>query len=151
MKDHFINLLTYNNWANQRAFASIVDTFGIDERAYELLSHIIAAQKIWLSRIQSNGDNPISSWAKFDKKELLMLLNNVHNDWMTYISESNDEQYGLTINYKNSRGEEHTKKIKDVITHVFNHSTYHRGQIAIIVKACGGVPAVTDYIFYVQG
>lgn len=150
MKDHFINLLDYNNWANQRAFISIADTFGIDERAYELFSHIIAAQKIWLSRILKNGDNPISSWTKFDKKETQILLSSIHNDWMNYLSESDVEQFTEKINYKNSRGDEHTKKVADIITHVINHSTYHRGQIAIIVKACGGVPAVTDYIFYVQ-
>ena len=39
-------------------------------------------------------------------------------------------------------------RIDDVFAQLFGHSWYHRGQIAALVRAAGGEPAVTDLIFW---
>ena len=52
------------------------------------------------------------------------------------------------ISYFNSKGEEFINTIRDMLFHVVNHSTYHRGQIATDSKLHGLAPLVTDYIFY---
>ncbi len=41
-----------------------------------------------------------------------------------------------------------TNVIQDVLFHFINHSTYHRGQIAIQMKEAGLEPIATDYIFF---
>jgi uncharacterized damage-inducible protein DinB len=46
------------------------------------------------------------------------------------------------------KGEKFANTIKDIVVHVINHSTYHRAQIAQLVKQSGGEPAKTDYIVY---
>ncbi|QLH28398.1 MAG: hypothetical protein HWD63_02710 [Candidatus Parvibacillus calidus] len=38
--------------------------------------------------------------------------------------------------------------MKDIIFHIINHSTYHRGQIAMEFRQSGLEPLNTDYIFY---
>jgi len=45
-------------------------------------------------------------------------------------------------------GEKLANNIKDIVVHVINHSTYHRAQIALLVRQSGGEPAKTDYIVY---
>jgi len=52
------------------------------------------------------------------------------------------------IVYSNSKGETFTNLVKDIIFHIINHSTYHRGQIAMEFRQSGLEPLNTDYIFY---
>jgi len=53
-----------------------------------------------------------------------------------------------TIEYKNSSGRVFHNRVQDVIFHVANHSTYHRGQMAAEFKQSGLNPLVTDFIVY---
>jgi len=55
-----------------------------------------------------------------------------------------------TISYKNTKGEGWTSVIEDVLLHVTTHSAYHRGQIALNLRAAGLQPAYTDYIHGVR-
>ena len=55
------------------------------------------------------------------------------------------------ITYKNSAGEQYTSTLEDILTHVFMHGSYHRGQIASLIRAAGDTPAPTDYIFFSRG
>jgi len=52
------------------------------------------------------------------------------------------------INYKNSIGNVFENTIQEIFFHFINHSTYHRGQIAMLMKQAGLEPINTDYIFY---
>ena len=56
------------------------------------------------------------------------------------------EEYSRPIT--NSKGETFSNKIKDILFHIINHSTYHRAQIATDLKQNGIEPINTDYIFY---
>ncbi|MCF8317339.1 MAG: hypothetical protein K9I02_01220 [Haliscomenobacter sp.] len=54
----------------------------------------------------------------------------------------------LIINYSNSKGQLFSNSIQDMLFHIINHSTYHRGQVATEFKRQGLEPLVTDYIFF---
>jgi uncharacterized damage-inducible protein DinB len=41
-----------------------------------------------------------------------------------------------------------TNTIKDILFHIINHSTNHRGQIAVDFRNNGLEPLVLDYVFY---
>ncbi|MFL5508025.1 MAG: DinB family protein, partial [Gemmatimonadaceae bacterium] len=53
--------------------------------------------------------------------------------------------------YKNSAGEQFTSSVENILTHVFMHGSYHRGQVASLVRAGGDTPSPTDYIFFTRG
>jgi uncharacterized damage-inducible protein DinB len=40
--------------------------------------------------------------------------------------------------------------VEDILTQLFGHSSYHRGQVALLIRDLGGEPAVTDYVFWVR-
>ena len=67
-------------------------------------------------------------------KELLRVLNE------TTLSEE--------IFYKTMKGDQFSNTVSDVLFHLVNHSTYHRGQIASIFRKADVQPAVTDFIVY---
>jgi uncharacterized damage-inducible protein DinB len=60
------------------------------------------------------------------------------------------EQYEIDqkVTYTNLKGQTFSNSIRDILFHVINHSTYHRGQIASELKQCGIDPIVSDFIFY---
>ncbi len=49
--------------------------------------------------------------------------------------------------YKSMDGKPGASVTDDIITQVFNHSSYHRGQVAMLIAQAGGERPVTDYIF----
>lgn len=144
MKAHFKELFEYNHHSNQKLMQLISENLqNVSEKTISLMNHLINAQQIWNARIMN--ENQFEVWQI--------------NDW-DKISEINNENYSKTlqllekkdlntiVEYTNSKGIAFTNTIKDVLFHVINHSTYHRGQIATDLKQNGIEPINTDYIFY---
>ena len=134
-------LFAYDDWAN-REVASHLRKTGTPAPALRLLNHIIGAQWIWLSRLRSEPSK-MAVWPELTldvaAKELDELRHGWHDIWTRAIQ-------GRSIEYRNTKGERHTSRVDDVLTHVVMHGAYHRGQIATVVRAGGEVPAYTDYI-----
>lgn len=53
-----------------------------------------------------------------------------------------------SIHYANSTGRQFTNTVGDILFHIINHSTYHRGQLATEFRRSRLDPLVTDYIFH---
>ena len=84
----------------------------------------------------------------FTIEECFVLSIEVTSKWINLLEGKNNEFLEKRLKYKNSKGEEFDNSLRDIVTHIINHSTYHRAQIAQLVKRAGGIPAVTDYIVY---
>ena len=52
------------------------------------------------------------------------------------------------IIYKNSKGTEFDNTIQQILFHIANHFSHHKGQIISDIRQGGIDPIVTDYIFY---
>lgn len=147
MIDHLTHLFKYNNWATERTARSILDIKSSLPEAVKILSHIISAQNIWLSRIMGEKPN-ITPWDSFTIDECMRKSVEVTGKWINLLEGKNSEYLEKRITYHNTSGEKFENSIKDICSHVINHSTYHRAQIAQIIKRENGKPAVTDYIVY---
>ena len=55
------------------------------------------------------------------------------------------------VHYVNSAGQEFVNTVRDILFHVAMHGSYHRGQIALLVREAGGQPAATDFIAFARG
>lgn len=135
-------LIAYNHDANFR----VIDTFNKAGKeipqAERLFSHILNAQQIWLNRI--NG--VITPLDRFEPQAVndFTLLQNKCTEGLKAVLEKKDLNSEIT--YRTSFGQEYTNSIADILYHIINHSTYHRGQIASIFRANSVEPPVTDYI-----
>ncbi len=54
------------------------------------------------------------------------------------------------VQYVNTSGHEFATTVEDILLHVVQHSMYHRGQVALLVRASGGTPLATDFIAFVR-
>ena len=147
LRNQFIHLFKYNDWATRATANSLKGLEKKDERLGELLSHIISAQKLWLNRVLKR-EIIVSPWDKLAVQECISQSTSVTAEWVNLLESYTDKDLDKRIEYENTKGEKYVNTLRDIIIHVINHSTYHRAQIAQRVKALGGKPAVTDYIVY---
>ena len=147
LKNHLVQMFTYNDWATKTTIESTKGMTNKDERLTELLSHIIAAQKVWLNRVLGE-DTHTNPWEKYVEDEFGSLSTNITTEWISLLEKYNDQDLDKRIEYRNLKGEKFVNTVKDIAVHVINHSTYHRAQIAQRIRQLGGSPAVTDYIVY---
>jgi uncharacterized damage-inducible protein DinB len=146
-RNQFTHLFKYNDWATIATASSLKGLEKKDERLGKLLSHIISAQKLWLNRVLER-EIMVKPWDELSVQECISQSTFVTAEWINLLESFNDKDLDKRIEYTNTKGEKYVSTIKDIVTQVINHSTYHRAQIAQRVKTLGGKPAVTDYIVY---
>ncbi len=140
---------SYDAWANQEVLAAIKAAGGQDTRSLNLLSHIFAAQRVWLERLKRQPQS-VPVWPTFDLNRCHQEAADLTKLWHDHLDLVTAGDVSLSIAYKNSKGEEWTSTIMDILTHVIMHSAYHRGQIASHMREAGQTPAYTDYIHGVR-
>ena len=149
VEDYLSRQFAYDLWANQETLRAIRAAGGGNRRSLQLMSHIIAAERVWLERLRQSPQSvpvwpePDLAWCEAQTAEL-------GRAWLAYLGEIGKGDASKTISYKNSKGELWTSAIVDVLLHVLMHSAYHRGQIASHMRASGETPAYTDFIHAVR-
>jgi len=146
-KDHFIHLFKYNDWATREAANSIISSESKDEKIIKLLSHIVNSQRIWLDRIHKK-DVTVNPFQMHSTEECIEQSCHITFEWISFLENLDETVLRKQIQYKNNKGEDWENTIGEIITHVINHSTYHRAQIAQLVRQLGKQPPKTDYILY---
>lgn len=146
-KDQFIHLFKYNDWATQQCTESIMKLKKKNIKAEELLSHTISAQEVWLNRVLGK-DIITDPWKRLTETEWKSKSTPLTAEWINFLEGLHEIDFEKRVEYVNTKGEQFSNTIKDILIHVINHSTYHRAQIAMLVRQSGGEPAKTDYIVY---
>jgi uncharacterized damage-inducible protein DinB len=138
---NYDRLFSYDDWANREEVA-LLRGIGAPKPALRLLAHIIGAQWLWLARLR-NEKPRMGVWPELTLDQCGSELDPLRGAW-TYILQHVD--HDSTIDYRNTKGEQWTSSVDDVLMHVILHGSYHRGQIATVVRQGGETPAYTDYI-----
>jgi len=139
------DFLEYNQQANLQFIRSFqVDGFA-DERGIKLFSHILNAHHIWLSRVRDVSAT-FAVWDIHITNSFTQLNKQNFTDSIQLLNEEPD--LSRVISYNNTKGASFKNSIQDIILHVVNHSSYHRGQIASIIWEKGFTPPVSDFIYY---
>ncbi len=144
---HIGRLFAYNAWANRETLASLksIDASPPLLRPLKFMGHIIAAEWLWLNRLQPDQDKVVV-WPELMLAECESQHAELEERWQKYLNESSPAKLLKKITYTNSKGEHWTSAVEDVLLHVVMHSTYHRGQIASDLRASGFAPPYTDFI-----
>ena len=146
-KHYYSQLFKYNHWATKETIESIKKLTQPSERIISIISHIIAAQQLWFNRI-IDDKSTLKPWEVYTVDECLKKSDEITLRWINFLEHTSDDGLEKVIHYTNTVGDKYENTVKDILTHVINHSSYHRAQIALLVKDAGGKPAVTDYIVY---
>ncbi|MGH7501674.1 MAG: DinB family protein [Longimicrobiales bacterium] len=143
-------LIEHARWADRLALDSLRRARAVPPRALATFAHVIAAQRLWLSRLE--GEPPgVAVWPSFELGACAALMHETHVALEAYARGLDDAAPGRTVHYRNSAGVEFDSKIDDILMHVMLHSAYHRGQVAMLLRNAGEEPEPTDYIAFCRG
>ena len=149
MTDHIRRLYQHLAWADTRAIAVLRAMPAPPPDATRLLAHVLAAEHVWLSRIEARASE-VEVWPAVDLDRITTLAEHVHPAFAARIGVLTATELRREIRYRNTKGAEFVNSLEDILMHVALHGAYHRGQVARIVRTEGGVPLSTDYIVFVR-
>ena len=120
------------------------------QKAVDLLAHVIAARRMWLFRFGVTAEK-IELFPREVKIETLPAsIEQMESDWDAYLATLDDDDLERLFEYTSYEGKRFRNSIGDILTQLFGHSWYHRGQIAALVRSMGGEPAVTDFVYWAR-
>ena len=144
MKEFFKDIFEYHHHFNQKLVALFIENKdSLSERTIPLFSHNINAHQIWNSRIL--GKTPLGVHQLHNLETCKSLDDSNLEDTLLIISEFD---FGKRIKYKNSSGGEFENSVQEILFHISNHSTHHKGQLISDLRQNGIAPMITDYIYY---
>lgn len=160
MKEYLEHLSSFNLWANQK-FADVLLTATEEQVNKEIqssfpsitktLKHILDAETAWWLRMQDSSQS-----FKFGEdypgtlEELLQDLLDQSKQWKEYIKSKTETELQASFRYIRLE-KEFESRIIDALIHLFNHGTYHRGQLVTMMRQVqiSQIPG-TDFIAYVR-
>jgi uncharacterized damage-inducible protein DinB len=146
-KDYFIQLADYTVWANNIAHSwleritdeqwkqPIVSSFNSLETT---VVHTAGAERIWLDRLnQVEAPVFLSSVFKGSKKEAIEIWAKASLGLKSFVENFDEKNYQQILRFKRIDGNVYELLHDQTLLHVFNHSTYHRGQIVTMLRQVG--------------
>ncbi len=109
------------------------------------LSHIHFADRIWYSRVVDPNEPVIR---EADLPALEQQWPAVQQKWEAWADSLQDADLDRVVSYKMRDGTARETPLWQVLLHVVNHATLHRGQAVGMIRQLGIKPPVTDLIFY---
>ena len=124
------------------------------QKAAGLLAHVVLARWLWLARLGVvPRDRAPGKPEDFFPRDVSLAglrssIEEMERAWEPYLAGVDDAGLSRVFEYQALDGSHFRNTIEDILTQLFGHSWYHRGQIAMLVRTAGGEPAVTDFVYW---
>jgi len=147
----------YSAWASQRlmeAAATLTpeeltrDFNTSDKNVVDTLAHVFAADRIWLSRVQGAPRATFIDPADRDLAVLDREWPALYQRWKEWLAPLTDETAQAKIAYRDMKGNPYEQPLWQILLHVVNHGTHHRGQAAGFLRTMGHTPPPLDLIAF---
>jgi uncharacterized damage-inducible protein DinB len=156
--DELHELYAFNRWANARILDAVAalpdDAYTRDlgssfPSVQDTLVHILAAEWIWLSRWRGSSPGAMpAAWRAATPAEVRRHLDEVEAGQRAFLEGLDEADLDRTVEYASLAGDALASRVREMLRHVVNHSTYHRGQIATMLRQLGAKPPSTDLILF---
>jgi uncharacterized damage-inducible protein DinB len=147
MKKYFLKLYQYNAWANRKVLACLQSQHVTDEKIFSIFGHVMVAQLTWLSRIETTPNPGLKLWGgDYTMDQLQSMSDEGSTKWLSYVERT--ESFDRILVYKNFQNLPYESNVETIMIHTVNHASYHRAQIALLLRQKGFEPVNTDFITY---
>ena len=147
--EHLQHQFKYDSWANGEQLRVLSQLPAPPEPSIKLLTHIIAAQWLWLDRLQKSPQRT-AVWPQAALADCGPQLQALEREWQSFRAGLSESDLAKPCSYKNSKGEDWTSSVVDILNQLILHAAHHRGQISLEIRHSGHVPAPVDYIHAVR-
>lgn len=157
-KSELAVMYAYNRWANARTLDAVSRlgpqqfteaTGGSFESVRDTLVHMLSAEWIWLERCR--GRSPAAMLAPVEFPDVALLRtrwSEVCRGQAELLETVRDEDPRRMVTYVNTKGETWSYPLSEVLWHIVNHASYHRGQVTTLLRQLGATPASTDFLLF---
>jgi uncharacterized damage-inducible protein DinB len=162
MKQHFQMMARYNRWANERLYEAASqlsdDQYRKDiglffKSLHGTLNHILTGDRIWMHRIDGKGKSParLNEIQNENLGELRQAREAEDQRILDYVAKLGDGDLEKVLDYTNMRGQRFQDPLWQILPHLFNHQTHHRGQAhAGLSLLTGAEPPSLDLIWMMR-
>jgi len=149
MKPYLAKMFRYAAWADRRTLEALRSAPAAHSEAVPLLAHILAAEHVWLARLEMREPRH-AVWPALALDECAALSAENESGYQAYLDRLVGDRPTESVRYRTSQGHEFVTPALDILTQVITHGPYHRGQIAKIIARNGATPLNTDYITFTR-
>ena len=151
-------LVDYTRWAEGRLFDAVSklapeqwtkDLGSSLKSVRDTAVHIVSAQWIWISRWK--GEVPKGMWIATDfptQASIREKSEALAKDLAAFVADQSEESLAKPLTYKNLKGDSFSYPLGQLMLHMVNHSTYHRGQVTTLIRQLGAQPLSSDLVVY---
>ena len=170
-------LYTYNRWASERLFAALETASEHQFTApvqssfpsiRETIFHILFAEWLWLKRWQ--GSSPLSTLPDPDVSpvtwntlspggiptvkelstlaELKSFADSIEHERREFLEGLNEDVLNAKLRFTDMSGTPYAAPLAQLMQHVVNHGTYHRGQVTTMLRQVGAEAASLDMLYF---
>ena len=107
------------------------------------LNHIVFADWIWYTRVVAPMEKPAATFETLEK-----MWPTLHEKWIAWADGLTDAGLRREFTYKGMDGLEYRNPVWQIVLHVVNHATLHRGQAMGMLRQMGIAPPHTDLLYY---
>lgn len=156
--EYYRTLFGYNAWANRRTMEACA---GLTAEQFtkemgssfpsvrETLTHIVWAEWLWLERWHGRSHGPEPPWPAFaNVADVRREFEKVDGDLSGFVGGLKAADLERVHEYKNTAGKPNSSPMWEMLSHLANHSTYHRGQVTTLLRQLGSRPTATDLIAF---
>jgi uncharacterized damage-inducible protein DinB len=143
----------YSTWASRRLLDASValgeealhrDLSVANKSVHGTLCHILMADRVWLARATGLVLANPREQAEPVETEWPRIL----EQWEALADKWTDTDLASVITYKDLKGNSYETPLWQIVLHVVNHATLHRGQVMAMFRQLGVAPPSTDLIFF---
>lgn len=155
-KDALGRLLEYTVWANHRLL-ELAGSLGVEDFKRDLgfshggvrgtLTHMMSAEWVWLERFKGVSPERMMDEGEFadfaSLRERWTAVEEHREEWFRNLPE---DAVSRRIAYRSMAGAPDEAPLWQLIQHVANHATHHRGQVTALLRLLGVTPVGTDLV-----
>jgi uncharacterized damage-inducible protein DinB len=156
--EDFVKLYDYNAWANHRTLdscAALSDAQFVQDlgssfpSVRDTIVHLMLVEWIWLERWQGRSPNVWPPNTDFPNLAAVRARwAEIERDLLAYIAALKPEDISRVLHHKTTVGVPQAAPMWQMLQHVVNHATYHRGQVATLLRQLHAKAEGTDVILY---
>jgi uncharacterized damage-inducible protein DinB len=150
MKHKLTKHFEFEHWSNTMILNALKKLKEKDDRAITLFSHLLSSHCMWLSRLNKT-EFTCTLFQERTLEECEQLMKENLLGWQDYLTNKTDNDLQETIEFMSAWEANPSKRrmsVEDALTHIINHSSYHRGQIVASIKGKVDELPLSTYIMY---
>jgi uncharacterized damage-inducible protein DinB len=148
--DYVRKLIGHLEWADAAAIDALRTSPGSDATALTVFAHVLGAEAVWLARIAGRPAD-VAVWPVLSINDCANLAARNAAELNAIVATLTPTDLAREIDYRNSAGKAFRSTLEDILLHVTLHGSYHRGQVALLIRGGDGEPTPTDYIGFIRG